>query len=84
MCCQFPPYIIPTVWYPLRQHCGCFWGCQCSSCRPNWQLTFTQPAVPFTPSPVEAKIDRLLVLAERGEAERKRQAAVNKRKSHRW
>jgi len=84
MCCQFHPYVVPTVYYPTHQACGCSWGCQCHHCRPNWQLSFTQPVVTFTPSPVEAKIDRLLVLAERGEAERKRQAAVNKKKSHRW
>lgn len=85
MCCQppFPPYIVPTVWYPAAPACQCAWGCYygCTCRRCHYQPL---PVLTFTPSPVEAKIDRLLVLAENAEKERKRQAAVNKKRSHRW
>jgi len=79
----YPPHFVPTVWYPPVQHCGCAWGCHfgCTCHRCHYQPL---PVLTFTPSPVEAKIDRLLVLAEEAEKERKRQAAVNKKRSHRW
>lgn len=80
---QFSPYVIPAVWYPAQPPCHCAWGCHygCQCYRCHFQ---PPPGITCTPSTMEAKLDRLLVLAERGEAERKRQAAVNKKKSHRW